>query len=86
MNTILIACGVISVIVYIISIIMVYDFLSKRKEKIESFLFIRIFVFRYLYEYRKMTKLETGKTGYLFYTALIPINIALLCFVLLLIF
>jgi len=86
MNIILITIGVLSIIVYLLSTIMIYNFLEKRDEKIESFIFIRLFIFRYVNNYKRITKNETGKVGYLFYSWLISINAALLCFILLIIF
>lgn len=86
MNIILITIGVLSIIVYLLSTIMIYIFLEKRDEKIENFIFIRLFLFRYVNNYKRITKNETGKVGYLFYSWLISINAALLCFVLLIIF
>ena len=38
----------------------------------------RAFVFRNLSRYRDVTRTETGKTGALFYTYVVPINLALL--------
>lgn len=86
MNIILIIIGVLSIIVYLLSTIMIYIFLEKRGKKIENFIFIRLFIFRYVNNYKRITKNETGKVGYLFYSWLISINTALLCFILLIIF
>lgn len=86
MNAILITIGVLSIIIYIISTIMIYIFLEKRNDKIENFIFINLFIFRYVSNYKRITKNETGKVGNLFYSWLISINAALLCFILLLIF
>lgn len=81
----LIALGVISVAVFILTTIMIYSFVSKHKTRMTSFLFINLFIFRYLEDYRQLTKKETGKVGYLFYTYVISINIALICFIVFLI-
>jgi hypothetical protein len=81
MTNVLIVLGVISIIVFVWSTIMIYSFLRARNEKIESFLFINIFIFRYISDYRTLTKKETGKVGYLFYLYIFSINIALICFV-----
>ena len=86
MNAILITIGVLSIIIHIISTIMIYNFMEKRNDKIENFIFIRLFIFRYVNNYRKITKNETGKVGNLFYSWLISINVALVCFIILIIF
>jgi len=86
MNTILIATGIISIIVFLWSTIKIYSFLKARDEKLQSFIFINLFVFKYVNNYKTITKTETGKVGHLYYTWLVSINLALLCFVLLMIF
>ncbi len=85
MNTILIALGGLSIIVYLWSTIMIYSFLKDKNEKIQSFIFINFFIFRYVKNYKKITKNENGKIGYLYYLWSFSINIALLCVVLLII-
>lgn len=81
MLKLLVAIGIVSVIVYTWSTIMIYSFLKEKDKKIERFIFIRLYIFRYINNYRIITKKETGKTGYLFYTCIISINLALLCFI-----
>jgi hypothetical protein len=86
MSALLITLGVFSIIVYIWSTIMIYSFLKDRNEKMQNFIFINLFVFRYVKSYKTITKNETGKIGYLYYLWLFTINLALLCFVLLMVF
>jgi hypothetical protein len=86
MTNVLIVLGVISIIVFIWTTIMIYSFLRARNEKIESFLFINLYIFRYISDYRTLTKKETGKVGYLFYLYIFSINIALICFVALMLY
>ncbi len=86
MITVFIVLGVISIIVFVWTTIMIYSFLRARNEKTESFLFINLYIFRYISEYRKLTKKETGKVGYLFYLYVFSINIALICFVVLMLY
>lgn len=86
MTNVLIVLGVISIIVFVWTTIMIYSFLKTRNEKIESFLFINLFIFRYISEYKAITKKETGKVGYLFYLYIFSINIALICFVALMLY
>ncbi len=86
MNAILISLGTIAIIVFIWSTIAIYSFLKKRDEDIPGFIFINLFIFKYIKKYKAITKNETGKTGILYYVWLISINVALLCFILLMIF
>ncbi|MCF8267452.1 MAG: hypothetical protein K9I69_05155 [Ignavibacteriales bacterium] len=78
----LILIGIISVIVFIWSTVMIYSFLEKRDKDIESFIFINFHIFRYVSNYRQITRTESGKTGYLFYLWVSSINCALVCSVL----
>ena len=57
--------------------IMIASFLSKRGIKI-NYLFLRLFIFKYVRQYRKMTMEETGKPGPLFYSFITAWNLALL--------
>ena len=82
MNEILIIIASLLVIVFVITTIMIYAFLKERNVKLESFVFIRIFIFKYISKYKTITKNETGKIGYLYYLWIISINLALLCIVL----
>jgi hypothetical protein len=82
MNEILIIIASLLVIVFVITTIMIYAFLKERNVKLESFVFIRIFIFKYVSKYKTITKNETGKIGYLYYLWIISINLALLCIVL----
>jgi hypothetical protein len=86
MNAILITLGGLSIIVFLWSTIMIYSFLKDRNEKIQRFIFINLFIFRYIKRYKTITKNETGKIGYLYYLWIFTINLALLCFVLLMVF
>jgi hypothetical protein len=83
MNAILITLGILSITVYMWSTISIYTFLENRDEKMQSFIFINFFIFRYIKNYKKITENESGKIGYLYYLWLFSINLALLCFVLL---
>ena len=83
MQTLFIAIGVLSVIVFLVSTIMIYSYLKDKDEKV-SFLWIRLFMISYADKYKKLTKKETGKTGYLFYFWIISINLALISAILVL--
>ena len=78
--------GILSLIVFIWATITIYIFLKEKKDKIENFVFIDFFIFKYLNEYRRITKNENGKVGSLFYVWLTSINIALFCFIIFMIF
>ena len=59
------------------SSIMITAFLSKRGTKI-NYLFIRIYIYKYVNQYRKITKEESGKVGSLFYSFIVSFILALL--------
>ena len=42
-----------------------------------SYLWLRVMIFKYLGQYRRVTLQETGRVGSLFYHYVIPLNIAL---------
>lgn len=74
----MIVIAIIGVTVFVVSSLMMVDYLKKRGEKI-SFIWIRLFIFAYADKYRKLTKEETGQAGPLFYAWIISINVALVC-------
>ena len=81
MQTLIISIGFLSVIIYVVSTVMIFSKLKVRGEKV-SFLWLRIFMISYAHKYKKLTREESGKVGYLFYLWIISINIALICAVL----
>lgn len=50
-----------------------------------SYIWLRVMIIKYLHQYSKITKQETGRVGPLFYHYVIPINIALVLAILTLI-
>jgi hypothetical protein len=56
--------------------IMITSFLSERGIKI-NFLLFRLFIFKWVGQYRKITIEETGKPGPLFYSFITAWNVAL---------
>lgn len=86
METILLIIGLAGVIVYIASAILIFDYVNERIQKRRHFAFINLFIYSYVKHYKKMTREETGKIGRFFYFWLLSINLALLCFILFLIF
>ena len=60
----------------VVSIIVIASYLSKHGIKI-SILFLRALALRYLSQYHKISKRESGKTGPWFYSYIISMNLAL---------
>ena len=79
MNKLLIANAILSIIVFLWATIMIYSFLRNRSEKLESYIFINFFIFKYIDKYKTITRRETGRIGYLYYLWIISINTALFC-------
>jgi hypothetical protein len=77
MSTLFFVLALIAVAWGIATSIMITSFLSRRGIKI-NYLFLRLFIFRYVSQYRKITKEETGKPGPLFYSSIAAWNLALL--------
>lgn len=46
-----------------------------------SFFWLRLMIIKYLHEYARLTREETGRVGPLFYHYVIPLNTALVVFV-----
>jgi len=77
MSTLFLVLALISVAWGVVNSIMITSFLSKRGIKI-NYLFMRLFIFKYVRQYRKITMEETGKPGPLFYSLITAWNLALL--------
>jgi len=75
-STVFFILALISVACGIATSMMIASFLSKRSIKI-NYLFIRLFIFRYVRQYRQITMEETGKPGPLFYWFITSWNVAL---------
>ena len=78
MSDILLGLALVFVAVYIIFAIMIVSEVSKRGVKI-SFLWLRLYIIKYIHEYKKLSKEETGKVGPLYYPCIISANLALIC-------
>ena len=76
MSTVFFILALIGIACGIAASVMIASSLSKRGVKI-NYLFIRLFIFRYVGQYRKMTMEETGKPGPLFYWFISSWNLAL---------
>ncbi len=77
MSTLFFVLALIAVAWGIATSIMITSFLSRRGIKI-NYLFLRLFIFKYVSQYRKITMEETGKPGPLFYSTIVAWNLALL--------
>ncbi len=60
----------------IVSSLVIADALQKRGTKI-NWVFMRILIFKYVGQYRDVTRTETGRTGPWFYSFIIAMNLAL---------
>ena len=49
-----------------------------------SFLWLRLLILQYLARYRRLTRLEGGRVGPLFYHSVVPLNLALVLVLILL--
>lgn len=76
MSDILFSLALVFVGVFVIFSIMIVHEVSKRGVKI-SFLWLRLYIIKYIHEYRRLTKEETGKVGPLYYPCIISVNLAL---------
>jgi hypothetical protein len=56
---------------------MIVHEVSRRGVKV-SFLWLRLYIIKYIHEYKKLTKAETGKVGPLYYPCIISVNLALI--------
>ena len=68
--------AIVSVIFGIVFMIMIVSFLSNRGIKI-NYIFLRLYIIKYIHQYRKITIEENGKPGYLFYAFIVSMNYAL---------
>ena len=76
-NTLLVLALVFTGLFVIFSILIVNE-LSKRGIKINFFL-LRLYIIKYIHQYKKITKQETGEVGPLYYPCLGSVNLALVC-------
>jgi hypothetical protein len=78
MANIFLALALVFVGVFIIFSIMIVNEVSKRGIKINFFL-LRLYVIKYIHQYRKLTIQETGKVGPLYYPCIISVSLAWVC-------
>ena len=70
--------GLLSVGWGIVSMIVITSFVAERGIKINYFLY-RLYVIKYVYQYKQITEAENGEPGLWFYSFVISMNFALLC-------
>jgi hypothetical protein len=76
MTILFISIAIISVVWFIVTGLVICDWLGKRSYRV-NYLFIRLFLPVYVYQYKKLTTAETGRAGPLYYHWIISINTAL---------
>ena len=65
-----------SVGLFVVFSIMIVRDLSKRGVKI-SFILLRLYLIKYIHQYKQLTLKETGKIGPLYYPCIASVNLAL---------
>ena len=78
----LIGLGVVCVIWAVVAAVLIAVDLQKRGISV-SLVWLRLMILKYLHEYAKITREETGQVGPLFYHYVIPLNVALVIVILL---
>jgi len=68
--------AIISVICGIVFSLMITSFLSRHGIKI-NYVFLRLYLLKYIHQYRKITVEENGTPGNLFYAFIVSMNLAL---------
>jgi hypothetical protein len=76
-NTLL-ALAIVFAGLFVIFSIMIVNEVSKRGIKINFFL-LRLYIIKYIHQYKQITKKETGKIGPLYYPCIVSVNLALVC-------
>jgi hypothetical protein len=78
--TILMIAGLVCVVWAVTAAILIAADLQKRGVKV-NFILLRLLIVKYLHEYSKLTREQSGRVGPLFYHYVIPLNIALILFI-----
>jgi hypothetical protein len=74
-NTLLILALICVGLFVVLSMMIVHE-LSKRGVKI-NFILLRLYLIKYIHQYKQLTVKETGKIGPLYYPCIVSINLAL---------
>jgi hypothetical protein len=78
MANIFLALALVFVGVFIIFSIMIVNEVSKRGIKI-NFFWLRLYIIKYIHQYSKITKEETGSVGPLYYPCIVSVSLAWIC-------
>ena len=78
----LMGLGVVCVIWAVVAAVLIAADLHKRGIPV-SVIWLRVMILKYLHEYSKITREETGRVGPLFYHYVVPLNVALVIVVVL---
>jgi len=76
MSTFFFILAIISVICGIVFSLMITSFLSRHGIKI-NYVFLRLYLLKYIHQYRKLTVEQNGKPGNLFYAFVFSMILAL---------
>ena len=82
MFEILSGLGVLCAIWGVVAALLIARDLEKRGESV-NYIWLRLLIIKYLGRYAKITQEETGQVGPLFYHYVVPLNVALVLFVVL---
>ena len=77
MANVLLGLALVFVGLFVILSIMIVHKVSKRGIKINYFL-LRLYIIKYIHQYRKLTLEECGRVGPLYYPCIISVNLALI--------
>ncbi len=80
LSEILLAMGVLCGFWNVAMSITIYSSLQKRGIPV-SFIWLRLMAPKYAFQYKEITRVETGKVGSLYYQWIVSINLALVFFV-----
>ena len=78
MANVLLIAAIVFVGTWIVFSIMIVNEVSKRGTKINFFL-LRLYIIKYIQQYKQITKQETGKVGPLYYPCVVSVNLAWIC-------
>lgn len=77
MANVLLGLALVFVGLFIILSIMIVNEVSKQGIKINFFL-LRLYIIKYIHQYRKLTLEKSGRVGPLYYPCIISVNLALI--------
>ena len=77
MSNVFLVLAIVCILCGVVSSIMITAFVSKSGTKI-NYLLIRIYIYKYINQYRKITEEENGKVGPLFYSFIVSFILALI--------